>query len=314
MSTDTFGYETTEGRVHTLSGGDWTDVHAAAEGVQERIVVNMGPQHPSTHGVLRMVLELEGETVIEARSVIGYLHTGIEKQCEYRSWTQGVTLVTRMDYLQSLFNETAYCLAVEKLLGITDQIPERATIIRVIMMELNRVTSHLVALATGGMELGALSGMTMGLRDREHIMELFELITGNRMNHAYIRPGGVATDLPEGAEEKIREAIKNVRKLGQDTKDLLVGNKVWMGRTVGVAKLDLTGCIAMGMTGPVLRSTGYAWDLRKQQPYCGYETYDFEVPTVDTADAYGRFLLRIAEIEQSLRIVEQALDRLQPGP
>jgi NADH-quinone oxidoreductase subunit D len=314
MSTDAFNYDTTEGRVHTLTGGDWDNVRGSADGQQERIVVNMGPQHPSTHGVLRMVLELEGESVIEARSVIGYLHTGIEKQCEYRNWTQGVTLVTRMDYLQSLFNETAYCLAVEKLLDITAQIPERATIIRVIMMELNRVTSHLVALATGGMELGALSGMTMGLRDREHIMELFELITGNRMNHAYIRPGGVAADLPEGAEEKIREAIKNVRKLGKDTQALLVDNKIWTGRTKGVAILDLTGCVALGMTGPVLRSTGYAWDLRKMQPYCGYETYDFEVPTVDTKDAYGRFLLRIAEIEQSLRIVEQALDRLQPGP
>ncbi len=315
MSTDAYApsYETTEGRIHTVVGGDWDQVHGAAEGHQERVVVNMGPQHPSTHGVLRMILELEGETVVEARSAIGYLHTGIEKNMEYRSWTQGVTFVTRMDYLSPFFNETAYCLAVEKLLGITEQIPERATVIRVMLMELNRISSHLVCLATGGMELGALTAMTVGLREREIVLELYELITGLRMNHAFIRPGGIAQDLPAGAELKIREALVKLRKNFKDTNNLLVDNSVWKARTEGVGYLDLTGCVALGITGPVLRSTGFAWDLRKTQPYCGYETYEFEVPTRTTSDAYGRFLIRLDEMEQSLNIIEQCLDRLRPG-
>jgi NADH-quinone oxidoreductase subunit D len=274
----------------------------------------MGPQHPSTHGVLRMILELEGETVIEARSAIGYLHTGIEKNMEYRSWTQGVTYVTRMDYLSPFFNEVAYCLAVEKLLGITDQIPERANVIRVMLMELNRVSSHLVCLATGGMELGALTAMTVGLREREIILELYEYITGLRMNHAFIRPGGLAQDLPANAEFKIREAIVKLKKNFKDTADLLVDSDVWMKRTSNIGYLDLTGCIALGMTGPVLRSAGLPWDLRKSQPYCGYETYEFNVPTRTSCDAYGRFLIRLEEMNESLKIVEQCLDRLQPGP
>jgi len=316
MTTDAYAssYDTTEGRIHTVVGGDWDSVHGATEGQQERVVVNMGPQHPSTHGVLRMILELDGETVAEVRSAIGYLHTGIEKNLEYRSWTQGVTFVTRMDYLSPFFNETAYCLAVEKLLGITDQIPERANVIRVMLMELNRVSSHLVCLATGGMELGALTAMTVGLREREIVLELFELITGLRMNHAFIRPGGIAQDLPAGAEVKIREAIAKLRKNFKDTSDLLVDNSVWKARTEGVGYLDLTGCVALGITGPVLRSTGMPWDLRKSQPYCGYETYEFEVPTQTSCDAYGRFLIRLAEMNESLKIVEQCLDRLKPGP
>ena len=316
MSTDAYAasYETTEGRVHTVVGGDWDSVHAADTGQQEHVVVNMGPQHPSTHGVLRMILELDGETVVEARSAIGYLHTGIEKNLEYRSWTQGVTFVTRMDYLSPFFNETAYCLAVEKLLGITDQIPERATVIRVMLMELNRISSHLVCLATGGMELGALTAMIIGLREREIVLELYELITGLRMNHAFIRPGGLAQDLPEGAELKIREALAKLKHNFKDTSNLLVDNTVWLARTSGVGYLDLTGCVALGITGPVLRSTGMPWDLRKMQPYCGYETYEFEVATADTCDAYGRFLIRLKEMEESLKIVEQCLDRLTPGP
>ncbi len=307
-------YDTTEGTIYNVSGGDWDTISAAPEGEKERIIVNMGPQHPSTHGVLRLILELDGETVTEARCGIGYLHTGIEKNMEFRSWVQGVTFVTRMDYLAPLFNEAAYCLAVEKLLGITDDIPERASTIRVMMMELNRVSSHLVALATGGMELGALSAMIYGFRDRELILDIFEMVTGLRMNNAYIRPGGVAQDLPEGAEEKIRDTVKLLRKRLKDTTNLLVDNSIWMGRTVGIGYLDLTGCTALGITGPVLRSTGLPHDLRKSQPYCGYENYDFEVVTETTCDVYGRFLIRVNEMEQSLRIVEQALDRLKPGP
>ena len=307
--------ETTEGTVFSVTGGDWnelvTEIGATKE---ERIVVNMGPQHPSTHGVLRLVLELEGETVTEARCGIGYLHTGIEKNMEFRSWVQGTTYVTRMDYLAPIFNETAYCLAVEKLLGITDQIPERASTIRVMLMELNRISSHLVALATGGMELGALTAMTNGFRDRELILDLFEMITGLRMNMAYVRPGGVAVDLPAGAEKKIEETIKLLRKRFKDNYNILVDNTVWTARTKGVGVLDLTGCMALGITGPVLRSTGLPWDLRKTQPYCGYENYEFDVITENTSDTYGRFLIRMREMNESLKIVEQALARLKPGP
>ena len=316
MSTDIFSgsYETTQGRVYTLSGGDWDTVLGAPNGERERIVVNMGPQHPSTHGVLRLILELDGETVTEARCGIGYLHTGIEKNMEFRSWVQGTTYVTRMDYLAPIFNETAYCLAVEKLLGITDQTPERASTIRVMLMELNRISSHLVALATGGMELGALTAMTNGFRDRELILDLFEMITGLRMNMAYVRPGGVAVDLPAGAEKKIEETIKLLRKRFKDNYNILVDNTVWTARTKGIGVLDLTGCMALGITGPVLRSTGLPWDLRKTQPYCGYENYEFDVITEKTSDTYGRFLIRMREMNESLKIVEQALARLKPGP
>ncbi len=307
-------YETTEGRVYTVQGQDWDTVLGAPAGEHERVIVNMGPQHPSTHGVLRLILELDGETVTEARCGIGYLHTGIEKNLEYRSWTQGVTFVTRMDYLSPFFNETAYCLGVEKLLGITDQIPERATVIRVMMMELNRVSSHLVALATGGMELGALTAMIFGFRERESILDLFELVTGLRMNSAYIRPGGVAQDLPAGAEEQIRKTIKALPRRMKDTADMLVDNSIWLARTKNIGKLDLAGCMALGITGPVLRSTGLPQDLRKSNPYCGYENYEFDVMTQNTSDAYGRFLIRLTEMQQSLNIVDQCLDRLAPGP
>jgi NADH-quinone oxidoreductase subunit D len=303
--------ETTEGRVYSVTGGDWdslvTEIGATKE---ERVVVNMGPQHPSTHGVLRLVLELEGETVTEVRSGIGYLHTGIEKNTEYRNWTQGVTFVTRMDYLAPLFNEAAYCLGVEKLLGITDEVPERASVIRVLMMELNRISSHMVALGTGALELGALTPMIFAFRDREKVLDIFELISGLRMNMAYIRPGGVSQDLPEGAITKIRETVADLRISFKDNSKLLIGNTIWMKRTEGVGYLDLAGCITLGITGPVLRATGLPWDLRKTQPYSGYENYDFDIITTDTCDTYGRFLIRMSELEQSLRIIEQACDKL----
>jgi NADH-quinone oxidoreductase subunit D len=314
-------HDTKQGRVYTVTGQDWDSLvdGLAADGLgggveNERVVINMGPQHPSTHGVLRLILELDGETVTEARCVIGYLHTGIEKNCEFRTWTQGVTFVTRMDYLSPFFNETAYCLGVEKLLGITNEVPERASVIRVLLMELNRISSHLVALATGGMELGALTAMIFGLRERELILDVFEMITGLRMNNAFIRPGGLAQDLPPGAVDKVRELITILPGRLADTEKLLVGNSVWLGRTRGIGYLDLTGCTALGVTGPILRATGLAHDLRKTEPYCGYENYDFDVVTANTSDAYGRFLVRIGDMKQSLRIVEQCLDRLRPGP
>jgi NADH-quinone oxidoreductase subunit D len=274
----------------------------------------MGPQHPSTHGVLRLILEIEGETVTEARCGIGYLHTGIEKTIEYRNWVQGVTLVTRMDYLSPLFNEATFCLGTERLLGVEEQIPERATVLRVMMMELTRIGSHLVAIATGGMEIGALTVMTIGFREREEVLDVLEMITGLRMNNAYIRPGGVSQDLPSGAVDKIREFIKLMRKRLPEYADLCNENPIFKGRLENVGYLDLTGCMALGMTGPVLRSTGLPWDLRKTQPYCGYETYDFDVITRDTCDSYGRFRIRLDEMEQSLEIIEQCLDRLRPGP
>ena len=303
--------ETTEGTIYTVTGGDWDSVLGGAD-EDQHMVVNMGPQHPSTHGVLRLVLELEGETVTSARTVIGYLHTGIEKNLEYRNWVQGVTFVTRMDYLAPTFNETAYCLAVEKLLGI--EVPERATVIRVLVMELTRMSSHLVGLATTGLELGALTAMLNGLREREMILDILEAITGLRMNHAYVRPGGVAQDLPPGTVEKVRELVTTFRKNLPGYDKLLTGNAIWQRRLQDVAVLDAQGCLSLGVTGPMLRSAGLAWDLRKTEPYCGYETYDFDVPTETGGDGWGRFRVRMREVAESLKIIEQAVDRLEPGP
>ena len=302
--------ETTSGPVFNVTGQDWDSVVSGSDGRSERIVVNMGPQHPSTHGVLRLILELDGEVVTEARAGVGYLHTGIEKNMEFRNWTLGVTFCTRMDYVAPFFNEAAYVFGVEKLLGITDQIPEKAQVMRVLLMELNRISSHLVAIATGGMELGALTIMTCGFRDREIILDLFELITGLRMNHAFFRPGGVAQDMPGGALEKIKETVALLKKRLPEYAALCNANPIFKGRLVDVGYLDTAGCLSLGITGPPLRATGLDWDLRKKQPYCGYETYDFDVVTWDQPDAYGRFRVRLDEMWQSLRIVEQAAARL----
>jgi NADH-quinone oxidoreductase subunit D len=301
-----------------VSGGDWDAFAAeAAETAEGSLVVNMGPQHPSTHGVLRLILQLDGETVTDTRCGIGYLHTGIEKSAEFRTWTQGVTLVTRMDYLAPFHNETAYCMAVEKLLGITDEVPDRANLLRILMMELNRISSHLVCIATGGMEIGALTVMTIGFRERELVLDLFELITGLRMNHGYVRPGGVAGDLPADGVQKIRDFHTLMSKRVADYVKLCNENPIFKARLGGIGYLDLAGCMALGITGPILRSTGLPWDLRKTQPYLGYENFDFEVATWDTCDAYGRFRIRLEEMVQSLRIVEQVTNRLEadgPGP
>jgi len=307
--------ETAEGKVFTVTGGDWDTVVAGADPLHdERIVVNMGPQHPSTHGVLRLVLELEGETVRECRLVVGYLHTGIEKNLEYRNWVQGSTFVTRMDYLAPIFNETGYSLAVEKLLGIEEQITERATTIRVLMMELNRIASHLVWVATTAMELGAINVMLYGFREREYILDIFEMITGLRMNMAYVRPGGVAQDVPDEAIVKIREFLKILPKRLKEYEAMPSEQPIWLQRTQDVAVLDATGCLALGTTGPVLRAAGLAWDQRKTMPYCGYESFEFDVPTAETGDVWGRYLVRMAEMRESAKLVEQALDRLRPGP
>jgi NADH-quinone oxidoreductase subunit D len=293
-------------------GGDWDALAAEAiEHSDERIVVNMGPQHPSTHGVLRLILELDGETVTEARVGIGYLHTGIEKTMEYRTFTQGVTLCTRMDYLTPMFQETAYCLAIERLLGIEDQIPERATLIRVLMMECTRISSHLVCLGTGGMELGATTVMTIGFRERERLFRLIEATTGLRMNNGYIRPGGVSNDLPSNWKAIIDDQWPLLRQGVRELEDLCLENPILKGRMMDVGYLDLTGCMALGVTGPILKAAGMPYDLRKNAPYCGYETYDFEVPTWDSADAYGRLRVRFLEIWESLKIIDQVIERLE---
>jgi len=297
---------------NAMGAGDFDAIAAAqAERGDETLVINMGPQHPSTHGVLRLMVECDGETVHSARPGIGFLHSGIEKNMEYRSWIQGTAFVTRMDYVAPLFNEAAYCLSVERLLGIEDKIPERASVIRVLMMELNRIASHLVAIGTGGMEIGALTVMTIGFREREMILDFYEAVTGLRMNHEYFRPGGVAVDLPENGLAQLGEVITWLEKHLPEYAAFCNENPIFKGRMCGIGYQDLTACMALGVTGPMLRAAGYPWDLRKQQPYCGYETYDFDVITWDTADAYGRFRVRLAEMWESLRIVKQCAQRLE---
>ena len=303
--------ETTEGRVYHVSGGDWDDVLTDAEH-DERMVINMGPQHPSTHGVLRLVLELEGETVTQLRSVIGYLHTGIEKNLEYRTWTQGVTFVTRMDYLAPLANEMAYCLAVEKLLGV--EVPRRAQLIRVLLLEINRIGSHLVYIATGGMELGATTAMTFGFREREEVLHLLEYLTGLRMNHAFIRPGGLAQDFPEDWTEKVLDFCKLMDKRLPLYDKMFTGQPIWRNRLKDVGVLPLDACLELGVTGPVLRAAGLPWDLRKTEPYSRYDELEFDVPTSTDADSWARYLLRLEEIHQSLRIMKQVAKMAEPGP
>ena len=313
MSNDIFAAtgEPEADRVYLAQGGDWAQIAAEqAERGDETIVVNMGPQHPSTHGVLRLILEMDGETVTHIRPAIGFLHTGIEKNMEFKTWTQGVAFCTRMDYVAPLFNEAVYCLAVEKLLGITDDVPERASVLRVLVMELNRIASHLVAMGTGGMEIGALTVMTIAFREREMILDFLEGLTGLRMNHAYIRPGGVANDLQDGGLEHLRTVIAWLRKHLPEYATFCNENPIFKLRMQNLAKMDLTACMMMGVTGPILRSTGYEWDLRRAQPYCGYETYDFDIPVYHRSDCYNRLAVRFDECYQSLKIVSQCVDRL----
>ncbi|WP_425310359.1 NADH-quinone oxidoreductase subunit D [Ammonicoccus fulvus] len=304
--------EETEGRVYTATGGDWDQlVSAQAERGDELLVVNMGPQHPSTHGVLRLILEMEGETVRSARAGIGYLHTGIEKNMEYRTWTQGTTFCTRMDYLTPFFQEAAYVASVERLLDVEDQLTEKTKVIRIMLLELNRIASHLVCIGTGGMEIGALTVMTIGFRDREMILDAFEEITGLRMNHAFFRPGGLANQVGHKEIEKVKETVRWLHKHLPEYKSLCNANPIFLGRMQNVGYLDASACMALGITGPMLRSTGIDYDLRKAMPIWDYETYDFDVPVVDTCDAMGKFLVRQQEMWESLKIVEQCLERLE---
>ena len=283
------------------------------EGVhEETLVVNMGPQHPSTHGVLRLVLELDGETVVSCRPVIGYLHTGIEKNTEYRTWQQGVAFVTRMDYLSPFFNELAYCTAVERLLGI--EVPERARVIRVMLCELNRIASHLVWLATTGLELGAISVMLYCFREREVILDVFEIATGLRMNHSYMRIGGLVMDLPDDAVAKTREFLSVMPGRIAEYEELLSGNPIWLERTKGIGYVSPERLLALGTTGPVLRAAGVAKDVRRDEPHAGYEAFDFDVVTREDGDCFARYEVRVDEMKQSLRIVEQCLEAMPGGP
>jgi NADH-quinone oxidoreductase subunit D len=286
---------------------------STAELRQETMIINMGPQHPSTHGVLRLLLELDGETVVSCAPIVGYLHTGIEKNVEYRTWQQGVAFVTRADYLSPFFNELAYCLAAEKLLGI--EAPPRAQLLRVLFCEMNRIASHLVWLATSGMELGAISMMLYGFRERETILDIFEAATGLRMNHAYIRIGGVVMDLPDGATGRIGDFLETMSGRIDEYERLLTKNPIWIQRNAGVGVLPAEDALAFGVTGPSLRASGVARDVRRDEPYAGYEAFEFDVVTRDDADCFARYAVRIEEMRQSLRIVEQCLERLrEPGP
>ncbi len=277
----------------------------------ERVIVNMGPQHPSTHGVLRLQLELEGEVIRRTKPIIGYLHTGMEKTAEELTFGQGPTNVTRMDYLAPFHGELAYSLAVEQLLDI--EVPPRAAAIRVLMTELNRITSHLVALATNGMDIGALSMMIYGFRERESILAFFEKTTGLRMNHNYIRPGGVAADLAPGWKDDVGGILKDFPRRIDQYDDLLKENPIWLSRTKDVGVISSEEAIAFSITGPALRAAGVDWDLRKAFPYSGIENYEFEVPLGENGDVYDRYRVRIDEMWESLKIVEQVMDAMPKG-
>ncbi|MDR7415342.1 MAG: NADH dehydrogenase (quinone) subunit D [Armatimonadota bacterium] len=272
----------------------------------------MGPQHPSTHGVLRLVLELEGEVVVSCRPVIGYLHTGIEKEMESRTYHQNITLVDRIEYLSSYHEEFAYCLAVEKLLGI--EVPKRAQYIRVIMAELNRISSHLVWLGTSALDLNVTSLLMYCFRDREEILELSEMVSGQRMMPGYFRIGGVAEDLPEEFFPRVRAFLDEFPRRLDEYEALLTENLVWRQRNEGVAVLRPEDALRYGVTGPVLRASGIAYDVRKAFPYSSYEDFEFDVPVGQHGDAYDRYLVRMEEMRQARRIILQALDRLPDGP
>ncbi len=278
----------------------------------ERMIINMGPQHPSTHGVLRVTMELQGETVLRSKPVIGYLHTGMEKTAEDLTYLQGPTTVTRMDYASPLFTELTFSLAVESLLEV--EIPDRATWIRMLMCELNRMSSHLLFLATNGMDLGAVGMMIYGWREREEVLRFFEKVTGLRMNHNYIRPGGVAADLPDGWREDIQSILDVLPERLEQFDVLMTGQPIWRERTQGIGVITTEEALALGATGPILRSTGYAWDLRRSMPYLAYDQVDFDIVVGTYGDTFDRYAIRLNEIRESMRIVEQCIDLMPDGP
>jgi NADH-quinone oxidoreductase subunit D len=297
---------TTTDRIHTTANG--TQIILSGDS----LTMNMGPQHPSTHGVLRLVLDLEGETVVHCKPVIGYLHTGFEKTFEQKTYMQGVVLTDRMDYLAPLSNNLVYALAVEKLLGV--DIPPRATVLRVLLAELTRINNHLVWLGTQALDLGAMSVFLYCFREREVLLDLFEMMSGARMMTSFIRPGGLMADVPSGWLEKCDGFIRDFPEHIVEYESLLTDNDIFKERTIGIGKISLDLAHAMDLTGPSLRACGESWDLRKIAPYCGYEEYDFDVPTLTGGDVYDRYLVRVAELRESTKIARQALDRLPDGP
>jgi len=272
----------------------------------------MGPQHPSTHGVLRLILELDGETITQASCDIGYLHTGIEKECEQKTWQQAVTLTDRIDYLCPLTNNLCYCLAVEKLLGL--EIPPAAQWMRVLLNELTRINSHLVWLGTHSLDLGAMSLFLYCFREREDVLRIFEMFSGQRMMTSYFRIGGLALEPPRGWRQAVGKFIDVFPSRVDEYEDLLTRNPIWVRRTKGVGYAALEDLLDLGVTGPMLRAAGLAWDIRKSEPYSSYEKFDFEVPTRTESDVYARYQVRVEEMRQSARIVRQALDGMPSGP
>jgi NADH-quinone oxidoreductase subunit D len=279
----------------------------------QTMIINMGPQHPSTHGVLRLMLELQGETVLRCKPIIGYLHTGMEKTGESLTYTQGGTNVTRMDYLSPIANELAFAMSTEKLLGIDGDIPERAVWIRMLMAEMSRMASHLLFMATNGMDLGAVSMMIYGWREREEVLRFFQEVTGLRMNHNYIRPGGVAADLPPGWRDGVLEILDMLPERLDEYDTLMTGQPIWRERLQGVGVITPEEAIALGATGPILRSTGVEWDLRRDQPYMHYDQMDFDVIVGSYGDAFDRYAIRLAEIRESMKIVRQILEHMPEG-
>ena len=288
------------------------DIQADPE-EDQTMIINMGPQHPSTHGVLRLMLELQGETVLRCKPVVGYLHTGMEKQAEQLTYMQGGTNVTRMDYLSPMNNELVFSLAVEKLLGIEGDIPERAVWMRMLLSELTRLNSHIMFLATNGMDIGAVSMMLYGWREREEVLRFFQKVTGLRMNHNFIRPGGLAADLPAGWRDDVLDILDMLPPRLEEYEILMNGQPIWRERLQGVGVITASEAIALGATGPILRSTGVAWDLRRDMPYMHYDEMEFDVVVGSTGDAYDRYAVRFNEIRESMRIIRQILDRMPQG-
>jgi NADH-quinone oxidoreductase subunit D len=296
-------------RLPESAGVDLEDLEAVPP--DETMIINMGPQHPSTHGVLRVMMELEGETVLRTKPVIGYLHTGMEKTAEQLTYLQGATNVTRMDYLSPLNNELVFSLATEALLGI--EVPPRATWIRMMMSELQRLSSHLMWMATNGMDLGSTSMMIYGFREREVILDFFEKTTGLRMNHNYIRPGGVAADLPDGWQDDVAAICDMIPPRLAEYDELLTGQPIFRERCEGVGTIDAATAIALSATGPILRATGVPWDLRRTMPYLAYDEVDFDVVVGTYGDVFDRYAVRLNEMRESVKIVRQCVERMPPG-
>jgi len=277
----------------------------------QTMIINMGPQHPSTHGVLRLMLELDGETVLRCKPVVGYLHTGMEKTGEDLTYLQGPTNVTRMDYASPITNELVFAMAVEQLLEL--EVPERAQWIRMLMSELQRMASHLLFLATNGMDLGAISMMIYGFRDRESVLAFFEKVTGLRMNHNYVRPGGVAADLPDGWRDDVLAVCDALPPRLDEYDELLTGQPIWRERTQGIGVITTEQALALSASGPILRSTGLPWDLRRSMPYLHYNEVEFDVVVGSYGDVFDRYAIRLNEVRESIRIVRQIVDRMPPG-